>query len=147
MFDLLEKLKKEDRLKFLHFKLDFNEYYLGIQESKIFNQDLERFIEKCLPKVNEVQIQPNRVPNSKQIVQPQQQQQRIFNTKIDYQNDLRQFKEGLIQSDEQRRQQLQFKNQFTKSPLEKSPLVQIPPTMTEHEKRKNDEYLSSSDDD
>ncbi|CAD8114951.1 unnamed protein product [Paramecium primaurelia] len=147
MFELLEKLKKEDRLKFLHFKLDFNEYYLGIQESKLFNQDLERFIEKCLPKVNEVQIQPNRVQSSKQLIQPQQPQQRTFNTNIEFQNEVRSVKEGLRLLDEQRRQQLQLKDQFSKSPLQKSPLLQIPPTMTEHEKRKNDEDLSSSDDD
>jgi gamma-tubulin complex component 3 len=43
MFELQERLKREDRLKFLHFKLDFNEYYLGICESKLFNVDLERY--------------------------------------------------------------------------------------------------------
>ncbi|CAD8126463.1 unnamed protein product [Paramecium sonneborni] len=147
MFELLEKLKKEDRLKFLHFKLDFNEYYIGIQESKLFNYDLERFIGMYLPKVNEVQIQNPRVQSTKQLIQPQQQQQRTFNTNIEFQNEVKSVKEGLKLLEEQRRQQLQLKDQFTKSPLQKSPLIQIPPTMTEHEKRKNDEDLSSSDDD
>lgn len=42
MFELLEKLKREDRLKFLHFKLDFNEYYQTIKDSKLFDGDLEK---------------------------------------------------------------------------------------------------------
>jgi len=42
MQELLEKLKREDRLKFLLFKLDFNEYYKGISEYKFFDVDLDK---------------------------------------------------------------------------------------------------------
>lgn len=44
MQELLEKLKREDRLKFLLFKLDFNEYYKGISEYKFFDVDLDKYL-------------------------------------------------------------------------------------------------------
>lgn len=42
--ELQEKLKKDDKLKFLSFRLDFNEYYFTLNTEPHFKLDLDKFV-------------------------------------------------------------------------------------------------------
>jgi hypothetical protein len=42
--ELQDRLKKDEKLKFLSFRLDFNEYYYKLNNEVHFNVDLDKFV-------------------------------------------------------------------------------------------------------
>ncbi|CAK94171.1 unnamed protein product (macronuclear) [Paramecium tetraurelia] len=106
--ELIKHLQNEEKLKFLLFKLDFNEYYYLLSQEKLFSLGFDKFLQQCLP----ISIKET---GSQKVIsdQPQPQQQKPLLSQLSQksmtsiQQDYIQIKEGIRLLEEQKKQKEQ----------------------------------------